>query len=155
LIELIMVMLLIGVVATITVVSRPFSTDDFEQRAAYDEVVTAARYAQKLAITNRCSVRLTLIAARFTITQSTSAAVCATGADTLAVPHPTKCRIPAAGTNYDCNMPTGVAISLTAGTSPIVFDALGRTTDAVTRTVQIGSRTFTIVGASGFVQVPP
>jgi type II secretory pathway pseudopilin PulG len=155
LIELIMVMLLIGVVATITVVSRPFSTDEFEQRGAYDEVVAAARYAQKLAITNRCTVRLTLNPTRFTITQSNTPAVCGTGADALAVPHPAQCRNPAAGTNYDCNTSAGVTISLLAGTSPVTFDSLGRTTDLTSRTVQIGTRTFTIVGASGFVQVPP
>lgn len=153
-IELVAVLVLMGFIAAI-VAPRFFDTNTFEARGVYDEVVAAARYAQKLAITNRCTVKLTLTSNRFTITQSTSAAVCGTGSDTLAVPHPGQCRNPAAGNNYDCNMPTGVSITLTAGTSPIVFDSLGRTTDSVTRTVQVGSKSFDIVGGSGFVQVPP
>ncbi len=154
LVELVMVIVLLGIVSAI-VAPRFSSSDVFEERGAYDEVVAAARYAQKLAVANRCTVRLVLNANRFTITQSTAAgAVCNTGVDTLAVAHPGRCRSPAAGTNYDCNMPTGFTISLTAGTSPIVFDSLGRTTDLITRTVQVGSNTFDIVGASGFAQVP-
>lgn len=155
LVELIMVIVLLGIVATISVGPRFFDTSSFEERGAYDEVAAAARYAQKLAITNRCTVKLILTSNRFTITQSTSASVCGTGADTLAVSHPGQCRSPAAGNNYDCNMPTGISITLTAGTSPIVFDSLGRADGLVTRTVQVGGKSFTIVGASGFVQVPP
>ncbi|MBI3570328.1 MAG: general secretion pathway protein GspH [Gammaproteobacteria bacterium] len=154
LVELVAIIVLLGIIAAVAT-PRFFDNSAFEARGAYDEVIAAARYAQKLAITNRCTVKLTFSSNRFTVTQSTSASVCGTGADTLAVPHPGQCRSPAAGNNYDCNMPAGISITLTAGTSPIVFDSLGRTTDSVTRTVQVGGKSFDIVGGSGFVQVPP
>jgi len=154
LVELVVIIMLVGFIAAVAA-PRFFGKSAFEERGVYDEVIAAARYAQKLAITNRCTVRLTLNSNGFTIRQSTSASVCGTGADTLAVPHPGQCRSPAAGNNYDCNTPAGVSITLTFGTSPIVFDSLGRTTDLVTRTVQVGSKSFDIVGGSGFVQVPP
>jgi MSHA pilin protein MshC len=153
LVELVMTLMLIGIIAAASIGPRFFDTSSFEERGAYDEVVSAARYAQKLAITSRCTVQLTLTSSRFTLQQSNTTTC--VGPYGLAVPHPGQCRSPAAGNNYDCNMPTGVSITLTAGTSPIVFDPLGRTTDLVTRTVQVGGKSFDIIGASGFVQVPP
>jgi hypothetical protein len=36
----------------------------------------------------------------------------------------------------------------------VVFDALGKATDGTTRTVTVGSRTFQIVGSTGYVHTP-
>ncbi|MNC86287.1 hypothetical protein D3C83_19340 [compost metagenome] len=74
---------------------------------------------------------------------------CSTGAFTRAVVNPG---------NRDAAGFTGTApseISFSISSNPVVFDALGKTADGVSRTVTVGGKSFQIVGATGFIQEGP
>lgn len=148
LIELVLVMVILGIVAAIAAGPRFFSRDSFEERGFYDQVLSAARYAQKYAITSGCQVEFSIAANSYALKQRTACDT--TSALTSDVTNPSS------NAAFSGTAPASVApFSMTD--NPVVFDAQGRATDFATvstRTVTVGSRTFTIVGASGFVQAP-
>ena len=141
-VELIMLLVVVGVLA---VVAAPlFEHKAFEERGFYDEVASAARYAKTLAITSGCEVQLSISANAYVLNQR--ATDCASGAFTRDVIHP------GSGTAMSAVAPGDVTLAMT--NNPVVFNALGNTADQVDRTVTVSSKPFTIIGATGFVQVP-
>lgn len=146
--ELVIVLVMIGVIAAVTAGPRFFDRGGFEERGFYDEVLSAARYAQKYAITSGCEVQFSIASGSYSLKRR--ATTCTTGGFTSNVMNPSS------NTAFSGTAPSGVSpFSMT--NDPVVFDAQGRVTDFATvssRTVTVGSRTFTIVGASGFVQAP-
>lgn len=144
LIELVTVLVILGVIAA-TMAPRFFTRDTFNERGFHDETVAAARYAQKLATASGCEVQLSIDAAGYVLNQR--ATDCTTGGFTRNVAHP--------GTgqaSFTGAPPTGVVSSMT--NNPAVFSAQGFATDGTTRTVTVGALSFTIVGPTGFVDVP-
>jgi MSHA pilin protein MshC len=137
-IELVIVITIIGI---LMVVAAPkfFATSDYTSRGFYEELMGAARYAQKFAVASGCQVQLNITANSYSLMQRTA---CDTSSPFLDVPHPSK-----AG-NFVPDSPSPVAIS-PAPTS-IVFDALGRASATVT--ISVGTRSFTIHGQTGFVE---
>jgi MSHA pilin protein MshC len=144
LVELIAV---IGIAAALAAVAIPrfANQQTFQERGFYDEALSAARYAQKFAVASGCEVQLSVAGGVYSLTQR--ATTCTTGAFTRNVVHPGSGAVSFTGT-----APAGLTFTLSA--SPVVFDALGRTTDGATRTVTVGSKTFQIIGATGYVQAP-
>lgn len=138
-IELVIVLTIIGI---LMVVATPkfFKTSDYTSRGFYEELMGAARYAQKFAVASGCQVRLNITANSYSLMQRTA---CDTSSSfDLDVPHPSK-----AG-NFVPDSPSPVTIS-PAPTS-IVFDALGRASATVT--ISVGARSFTIHDQTGFVE---
>src|SRR3990172_9593396 len=146
--ELVLVMVIVGIVAAIAVGPRFFSRDSFEERGFYDQVLSAARYAQKYAITSGCQVEFSVAANSYALKQR--AACDTTSAFTSDV------RNPSSQSAFSGTAPSSVS-SFSMTDNPAVFDAQGRATDFATvgtRTVTVGTRTFTIVGPTRFLQVP-
>lgn len=144
-----LIMLLVVMVVLAVVASPLFEYRAFEQRGFYDEVSWAARYARTLAVTSGCEVQLSISSNTYVLNQR--ATDCTTGAFTRGVVHP------GSGDAMSAVAPAEVTLSMTS--NPVVFKALGNTADLQDRTVAVGlitgSRSFTIIGATGFVREVP
>ena len=139
-VELIVVITIAGLLAAVAI-PRFVDTQTFQERGFYDEAMSAARYAQKFAVATGCQVQLTVNAGVYTLNQR--ATDCATGAFTRDVVNPGTGAAPFTGTT-----PSGITFTMSSTT--VIFDALG--TASGDRTVTVGSRSFQIIGATGFVQ---
>lgn len=152
LVELIVVMVLMAILAA-AAVPRFFDSGSFEGPAFAQEIAGAARYAQKLAVTSGCPVRLVVDAAHYELRQpqSAPAAACDT-AFTRAVLHP------GSGEDFAATAPPGVVVG---GAVPLTleFKATGvpyyAGDVAVTSDVAVtaGGRSVVIAARSGFVDV--
>lgn len=145
-VELIVVLVLLGIVATVAL-PRFFDLSIFQQRGYYDETVSAVRYAQKLAVASGCDVRVALGATGYALTQRSS---CDTSSPfTLNVPHP------AGSGSFAAAPPNGVNVS----TATIVFTPLGRAANSARVTsnftgLDVGGKTFNVIGETGYVDAP-
>lgn len=155
LIELVMVLTIVGVLAYVAAPrflgQRPFSTRGF-----YDELLSAARYAQKLSVATQCEVQVAIDAAANVYalhfpddadadpTTCDGAAAGFAGASATPVWRPTRDG-PFAG-----GAPQGVDIS--GGDLVFHFDALGRPSASGSVVVAgDGSYTLTVEPETGFV----
>jgi MSHA pilin protein MshC len=109
LIELVLIIVIIGILAVVVVPS--FNSRPFLERGFFDEVMTAARYGQKLAVASGCRAQLVTTGTGYVLQQPNSC----TGADWAAVQHPAR-----AG-GYTGNAPAGLEL----GSATIVFNPDG------------------------------
>jgi MSHA pilin protein MshC len=86
-IELVVVMILVGILAT-TAIPRMVSINDFRARAFHDDVVASLRFAQKTAVSHRRLVCATFTAGSvsFNINPVFGATACGAGNTGLALP---------------------------------------------------------------------
>jgi MSHA pilin protein MshC len=146
LVELVVVLVILGVLAAVAA-PRFFDSRTFLQRGYYEELASALKYSQKLAVASGCPVRVTIAASSYQARQQAAQS----GTCDLT----------------DTSWPTAVQLAdgqLLAGTSPsgvtaapavtLTFDALGRTDLGGDQTVTVGPFVLTVRADSGFVQVP-
>lgn len=135
LVELIMVIVLLGVLSA-TALPRFFSKNDFDERIVFDDTQNAARYAQKLSVATGCKTILAIADNHYQLLQGVS---CNTAPFTSPVTNPVK------GGPY-----TGYkeGVTLSASHAQTTFNALGVADSD--NTVSVGSRTFSIIAATGF-----
>lgn len=150
LIELIVVMIVVGILSTIAVVR-------FSGRAPIDEfgyaqeVATALRYAQKLAISTRCPVRFQMPdATRYRLARPDSFAAGTCAANFAGeVVNPATSEAPYAGTT-----PTSLAVMASGGfPATRVFDSQGDVTPDADLTLQVGTRSVIVRRGGGQVVV--
>lgn len=144
--ELVVVIAIAGILAAVAI-PRFADQQVFQERGFYDEALSAARYAQKYAVASGCEVQLSISGSAYVLNQR--AIDCTTGAFSRPVVNPGN--RDAAG--FAGTAPAGIAFSISS--NPVVFDALGKTTDGISRTVTVGGKSFEIVGATGFVREGP
>jgi MSHA pilin protein MshC len=141
LIELIVVIvlmaILIGVAST-----RFFGQGAFEAPAFAQELASAARYAQKLAVVSGCPVSLAVTATGYALLQPATSACSGTPAMTRPVQHP------ASGEDFVATVPGGVAIG---GAATVTFSGGGIPSTGATYT--IGGQQVIIAAGSGYVDV--
>ncbi|MDF1588378.1 MAG: prepilin-type N-terminal cleavage/methylation domain-containing protein [Gammaproteobacteria bacterium] len=137
LVELVMVLVLIGIVATVAL-PKFAGRSAFDQRVFFDDTLNAVRYAQKTAIATGCNVRVSIASNGYQLLRDDS---CSSGsfASNLTVQHPST------QTSYTGSQN---GVSLTASNAITTFDSLGRA-DA-DNTITLGARQITIVAATGF-----
>lgn len=134
LVELIVVILLIGILS-ISIAPRFFGVSAYEDRKAIDELLTALRHTQQMAMNRGGGIQLVLTANNFTVQRS--------GGGNL--------RSPDGVTPYSKAFPDNVAVSSTpALPSTINYDRLGRANTGYTITV--GSQTITIEQETGYAR---
>ncbi|NOQ42315.1 MAG: prepilin-type N-terminal cleavage/methylation domain-containing protein [Desulfuromusa sp.] len=133
LVELVVIILLLGILAAFAM-PKLFNLSDYRTRAAYDEVAGAVRYAQKLAVASGCEVQVSISGNSYSLQQHSTN--CTSGAFTTISNHP-----------ITSNTISGV--SLTSSPSSFIFDAMGRSSGAVT--VNIDSDSFTVIAETGTV----
>lgn len=133
--ELVVVILILGILAVVAV-PRFASTSDFEVQGIYDKTLSTVRYAQKVAIASRSTVRLTFGG------NAVSACFDSGGSCGSAVSDPVR--------NGDLQATGSTSVTL-SGTS-FTYDGLGRpSAGPITVTVSGGgfSRAFTIEAETG------
>lgn len=143
LIELVMVIVIVSILSA-TALPKFFDTSVFQERAFYDDTLSALRYAQKLAVATNCNVQVVIAGNQFSLKRPGAAnrSQChsTSSADfTTTVVHP------GTGVAYTGSQ-AGVALTSTT----IYFNALGMATSDVV--ISIGTnKTITVVKETGFV----
>ncbi len=146
LIELISVVVLLGILG-IVALGRFTDQNQFIARGFFDDTVTAVRFAQKLAISSGCDVRVTTTANRYQLHQSTT---CTADDFTNPVANPAN----RSNSYQSTSIPDG--FTLTAGS--ITFDARGQRTGATSDFSLSGGSTtyrFRVHASTGLVEVCP
>jgi len=138
LIELVIVILLLGILAAVAV-PKFFNLSDYRERAAYDEVAGAVRYAQKLAVASGCPVQVNITANSYALQQYSTG--CTTGAFATITDHP-----------VTANAITGV--NLVSVPQTFIFDAMGRSDSDVSVTINVGDKSFSVIAETGYVDAP-
>lgn len=135
-VELVVVIVLLGIIS-VTVLPRFFDIGGYRDRAAYDELASAIRYAQKLAVASGCEVQVALAGNSYALQQH--ATDCTTGSFVDISNHP---------------VTTGTFpnVGLSSSTSSFIFNAMGRSSQLVT--VGVGGRTISVVAETGYVDAP-
>ena len=144
LIELVSVIVLLGVLGVVAL-GRFTGQNLFVARGFFDDTVTAVRFAQKLAISSGCDVRVITTANSYRLRQSTTCT-----ADNFSNPVAN----PANRSNNYQNLDIPAGFALTAGN--ITFDARGRREAATSDfSLSDGSTTysFRVHASTGLVEV--
>ncbi len=133
LVELVVVILVLGVLAAYAA-PKFFNLDLYRDRAAYDEVTSAVRYAQKLAVSSGCDVQVQLTTSAYALKQ-----------------HATSCTVGSFTTissQHLLNTSSFSDVSISPAVT-FVFDAMGRSSANVN--VTVGSFHFSVVAETGYV----
>ena len=150
LVELITVITIIGVLAVV-VGPRFASSDVYEQRTFYDDVLKAVRYAQAKASGSGCMTQIDFTASGFTVSVDADCNS-ANGFSATDLVNPTNFE---SGFSQSAALPAGVSYSQTV--DPLLFDARGRAMNSglsilsTAAQISVGSNTISVEGATGYV----
>lgn len=142
LIELVTLIVLLGILS-VTALPKFFNGSMFQERAFYEDVLGAFRYAQKRAIATHCNVQVAIAGNQYQLKQPSASdrSKCdsTTAADfTLAVTRPNS------SDNFQGSL-SGIALS----NATVYFTAKGTASSNVT--VTVGNRSLSVVQVTGFV----
>jgi len=144
LVELITVIILLGILGVVAL-GRFTGGDAFAARGFFDDTVGAVRFAQKLAISSGCDVRVITTAGGYELRQSSA---CSANDFSASVANPAN-----RSSNYqNASVPSGY--TLTAGT--ITFDSRGRREEATSDFILSDASTtyrFRVHSSTGLVEV--
>lgn len=145
-----MVILIVGILSVIAV-PRFFSTTAFDASGYFQTTLAAVHYAQKLALTSGCDIRVTIDSSGIQLQQWNDGTACTAG-----VSAPMAVTRPGSSDAFAQAPPSGVSIS---GSVSIYFDGIGRPHDAgsgslltVPGSVTVGGRTLTIENETGYTR---
>ena len=137
--ELIMVIVILGVLSA---VAMPiwFSKSDFDERGYFDELIQAARYAQKYAVASNCNVAFLVTANNFSLSiqPTTNHPHCGSAAIPLSLPAKNQ-------TSYTA--PSGVSVTGAFSTNFLPSGAA-----SVGGQMQIGNHRLQIHPSTGYVE---
>ena len=139
--ELVIVILLLGILSVFAL-GKIFDQDQFAVKGFFDDTVNAVRFAQKLAISTGCDVRVLTTASSYALHQRSP---CTAGGFTIPVKNP------ANRSNDYANSSLPAGFTLTAGT--IVFKAWGVVESGTNSTFSVGPYSFIVYGQTGLVDV--
>jgi MSHA pilin protein MshC len=145
-IELVVVIVILGILAAFAA-PRFFDNRTFAERGYYEELASALKYAQKLAVASGCSVRMQITAGAYDARQQ---AVVNGSCDTADATWPTVVRL-SNGQLLSGTSPVGVSASPAV---TLTFDSLGRVNLASDQSISVGSFALTVKADSGYVQAP-
>ena len=147
--ELVVVIVLISTIGYVTG-PRFFGQSGFDQSFFRNDILSAVRYAQKLAVATGCQVRVNFSANSYSL-KLQDGAPCDGTSFTTNVVHPGS-----GASSFSNTAAAGVSVS--SDVSPLTFDALGRALDSsgsvTDATIDVSGRQVLVVGESGFAYVP-
>ena len=145
-IELILIIVLLGILGAVAG-PRFFDNASFDARRYQDELASALRYAQKIAVASGCPVRADIGSGSYALYQQPAiSGHCNTASPSFSLPVLLPTGEPMQGT-----APSGIAV---APAQSIVFDPLGRTSLPTDLTLSVADRSVTIRAGSGLVTMP-
>jgi MSHA pilin protein MshC len=144
LIELVVVITILGVIAAVAG-PRFFNTQPFNQRGYADEIATAMRYSQKVAVGSGCNVRLVITTAGYSAMQQVAAG---NGCNTASAVYSTTV-LRADGSALAGTPPSDANVS---GAATLIFNNKGAVISGATN-LTVGSFTLALDAATGFVVV--
>jgi MSHA pilin protein MshC len=134
LVELVVIIIVLGILSAFAL-PKFFNLGDYRERAAFDEVASALRYAQKLAVGSGCAVQVVFAGNTYALQQGTGG--CANNLNfTTIAGHPVN-----SGVISD--------VTLISTQASFTFDPMGRSSTAVRITV--GVRTIDVIAETGTV----
>jgi len=133
LVELVTVIMILGIISAFAL-PRFFNLNQYQQRAAYDEVAGALRYAQKLAVGSGCDVQVVFAGNTYALQQPVG--VCTAVAFANIAGHPV-------------NAGAIAGVNLNSVPATFTFDPMGRSSNAAIITV--GGRTINVIAETGTV----
>jgi MSHA pilin protein MshC len=145
-VELVTVIVILGILAA-AAVPRFFDLDVFEERGFYEELASALRYAQKIAVGSGCSVRVNITASTYDLKQQAASGNRCNEADNT---WPVQVLLPD-GQDAASSAPAGITL---APATTYELDGLGQTNLGGDLTVTVGARTLTVQAESGYVLIP-
>jgi MSHA pilin protein MshC len=144
LIELVTVITIIGIIAAVAG-PRFFNTKPFNERGYVDEVASAIRYSQKIAVSSGCSVRFVISTTSYSAAQQpASGNSCNTAATTWTTPVQM-----IDGRTLSGSPPNDANVSAAA---TLVFDKRGALTSSAAA-ITVGAYSISIDAATGLVSV--
>ena len=146
LIELITVIVILGVLAAMAT-PRFFDVGVFEERGFYQEVASALRYAQKIAVGSGCSVRVNITAGSYDLKQQVASGNRCNPADNT---WPVQVLLPD-GQDATGSTPAGITLG---PVTTYELDGLGQTNLGGDLTVTVGALSLTVQAESGYVLIP-
>ncbi len=129
LVELVVVVLLIGIIGFVAG-PRFVKTDAFAERRAADEVLSALRFTQQMAMARGGGIQLVLTGNRYTVEETDG----------------TPLQSPDRSGAYSKNLPNGV----TASAITLAFDGLGQPVPNADVNIAIGSLSITVEADTGY-----
>ncbi|MDX1516204.1 MAG: GspH/FimT family pseudopilin [Woeseiaceae bacterium] len=145
-VEVVLVIVILAVLGTVAG-PRFFDNASFDERTYYDELVSALRYAQKVAVASGCRVQVQIAAASYSASQQTGSLGHCDAADTS---YPTPVRL-SSGDPLAGNAPAG---TLTSPALTLIYTPLGSTDLLANQALVVGSRTLVVQADSGLVVTP-
>ncbi len=145
-VELVAVIVILGILATFAV-PRFFDVGVFEERGFYEEVASALRYAQKIAVGSGCAVRVSITASTYDLKQQAASGNRCNPADSTWT---TQVILPD-GQNASGTAPSGITLG---PVRTYEIDGLGQTDLGTDLTVTVGSLSMTVQAESGYVVMP-
>jgi MSHA pilin protein MshC len=146
LIELVTVILILGILLAMTT-PRFFDLGVFEERGFYEEVASALRYAQKIAVGSGCSVRVSITASSYDLRQQAASGNRCNAADNTWT---TQVLLPD-GQTASGTAPAGITLG---PVTTYEVDGLGQTDLGSDRTITVGTLSMTVQAESGYVLMP-
>ncbi|ROR34198.1 pilus assembly FimT family protein [Inmirania thermothiophila] len=140
--EAVIVLVLVGVLAVFAA-PRLMDTRAARERGFFDELLSAIRYAQVLAVGSGCPVRVTIEAAGYRVERHQTGC---TAGPWITVAHPSR-----AGGLERGGAPAPLALDGAAPAS-LVFTPLGEVEDGKDHTVTLGGRSIQVWGGSGYAE---
>jgi len=129
LVELVVVILLIGIIGFVAG-PRFVKTDAFAERRAADEILSALRFTQQMAMARGGGIRLVLTGNNYTVEETNG----------------TPLQSPDRSGAYSKNLPAGV----TASPITLTFDGLGQPVPNADASISIGSLSITVEADTGY-----
>ena len=145
-IELITVIMIVGILAA-AAVPRFFELGTFEERGFYQEVASALRYAQKIAVGSGCPVRVDITAGSYDLKQQAASGNRCNPADNT---WPVQVLLPD-GQDAAGSTPAGITLG---PVTTYEVDGLGQTDLGADLTVTVGALSLTVQAESGYVLIP-
>lgn len=145
-IELITVIMIVGILAA-AAVPRFFDLGVYEERGFYEELASALRYAQKIAVGSGCPVRVNITASSYDLKQQAASGNRCDPADNT---WPVQVLLPD-GLAASGTAPTGITLG---PVTTYELDGLGQTNLGGDLAVTVGALGLTVQAESGYVLIP-